>query len=89
MKLSPTQLDVLAKMRAAGGRIERWPGGFWTTPGTEAVNIADRGKDYQVPEWYAGISTLRALEKAGMVAEAERKGSRDGASFIVAYRLVS
>lgn len=78
--LSSTQLEVLAKMRAGGGRIERWPGGFWTIPGT----AFDDASGYRVPEWYAVTTTVRALAARGLIVPS---AERD-ASFVVEYRLV-
>lgn len=89
--LSPTQQDVVAKMRAAGGRIERWPGGFWTTPGT-AFTMSHGGGlgSYKVPDWWIGVRTLYALEKAGLITQSKQENARgNGRPFAVEYRLVS
>ncbi len=60
MKISPTMLDVL-KHLAGGQRLHRWPGGYWTTWPWE------RGKDFPFGEWHTDISTIRALERRGLV----------------------
>ena len=82
-KLSPTQAQAVAVIKARGGKIERWPGGFWTTPGIEF----DQRPGYRVPNWYVGAGTVKALEKLGVLRETGRKWTRDGTSFAFEYEL--
>lgn len=81
--LSDTMLVVLGQMRRAGGRIERWPGGFWTTPGTK-VEREDAG--YKIPAWWCSTQTVQALARRGVIIEDDRQANRSG-SFAVGYRL--
>ena len=85
MKLSDTMLDVVAKMRAAGGRLERWPGGFWTTPGMAVKSIS---QGYRIPVWSTSTHTVKALAARGVIAADAEQPTSTG-SFIVGYRLVS
>lgn len=71
-------------MRAGGGRIERWPGGFWTIPGTAVKSSVP----YQVPEWHAATTTVKALAARGLIVESARKPTGPDSSFVVEYRLV-
>lgn len=66
MRPSPTQLGVLIELYATGGRLERWPGGFWTTPGRESRDLGAG----RIPNWSVGTNTVRAMTKAGWL-EAE------------------
>ncbi len=87
MKLSPTMTEVLGKMRAAGGRIERWPGGFWTTPGQPFTTRDGGGGLYKVPAWWTATGTVRALADRGLIVPDAEQTNRAG-SFVVGYRLV-
>ena len=81
MTLSSTQLRVVDYLQAHGGRLLRWPGGFWTTPDTllpggsaigtvHEQRLQDGGYNYDrhgAPVWYTTIQTVRALEKRGVL----------------------
>lgn len=78
-------LDAVERMRAAGGVIERWEGGFWTTPGMAFQSRPYQGGSYRSPEWSItnGALVLRALAKRGFVVP-----SKYGApGFVVEYKL--
>ncbi|MEY2151114.1 hypothetical protein AB7849_09365 [Rhodanobacter sp. 115] len=55
-QLTPTQADLVGKVRSAGGRIEYRKGGFYTSPGVPEVRPG-------VPEWYFEWGTVNALVK--------------------------
>lgn len=78
--LSPHQLETVTRMRACDRKIERWPGGFWTTPGM-TKNL--RG----APMWYVTTQTITSLERRGVVKESKFGPSRIG-KFVVEYKLV-
>lgn len=59
-KLSATQLELVAKITAFGGRMEYRKGGFWTAPGVPEVRPG-------VPEWYFGWGTVAALQDRGIL----------------------
>lgn len=82
--LSPEMVEVVGRMRAAGGRLVRWPGGFWTTPGQPTRSSTP----YDVPVWYASTGTVQALARRGLISVDEERTSASG-SFAVGYRLVS
>lgn len=65
VKLSPTQLDLIARVRAAGGRIEYRKGGFWTAPGVLEAHAG-------VPEWHFGWQTIAALQDRGVLVLTRR-----------------
>lgn len=67
-RLSRAQREVMAKLATAQPPVlQRWPGGFWTTPG-----IATEANRPGVPVWWTGIATVRALETLGLLVRAER-----------------
>lgn len=61
VKLSKTQQESVAYIRAHGGLIERRMGGFWTTPDTPI------GSERNLDTWSIGINTVRALERKGIL----------------------
>lgn len=78
LKFSQIQQKAIAYLRENGGILERWPGGFWTVPGTpssrksfayvEGPGMTPDGPQGQaVPDWYIGTNTVRALEKKGVL----------------------
>lgn len=70
MKLSPTQEEALKMMKEkGGGRLVRWPGGFWTYPGADGKAVYGFGGffEYFRPEWSCSTNTVRALAKKGLV----------------------
>ena len=86
-RTSDTQRETITRMAAAGGTIERWDGGFWTTPGMEyemRPGYAAHIEPFRVPKWYVQVGTLRALESYGLLEVAEN-GS--GPTFALDYRL--
>lgn len=83
MKPTPTQLDLILRMLEDGRRIERLPGGFWTTPSTPR---ADKGAGYAVPAWWVGAGTVNALARAGVLEVSRRQANGHG-GFPVEYRL--
>jgi len=67
---SLAQLEVIEKLTEPGsdGVLERWPGGFWTTPGIEWRWQKDIGHEpYRLPRWYTTVHTVRAMEKKGLL----------------------
>jgi len=65
-KLSPAMQQALNFMRAHG-RLVRWPGGFWTYPECPTTRVQQsRAGVHHVPEWFAGVKTLEALEARGL-----------------------
>ena len=82
LKLTPTQADLVARVRAAGGLIERWPGGFWTTPGCSHR----KSGLYKVPDWWVGTGTIKSLVGKGVLTVSREQPARFGA-FPVEYRL--
>jgi hypothetical protein len=71
MKITNTQLSVVERMRADGGVLERWPGGFWTTPSSPVEKVDSDG--VKVPEWYVEIRTVRALVAKNLVEVTKRQ----------------
>ncbi len=74
-KPSDTQLDVLRRLVADGGVIERRPGGFWATPETAHGHHVPQGRYYKahdVPAWWASTQTIRAMEKHGWLVRTSR-----------------
>jgi hypothetical protein len=72
MKPSQTQIDVLRRIAAAGQPIVRRAGGFWS--------VADSAADTLIPrawtrgEFFVSFSTVKALEKKGLVTRVGRAG---------------
>lgn len=62
-KPTATQFIMLSRMAAAGGRIFREPGGFWTVEG-----VARTPRD--TPAWSVAVGTIRSAEEAGFVRRA-------------------
>jgi hypothetical protein len=64
---SLTQLEVIEKLTEAGsdGVLERWPGGFWTTPGMER-------ESHGWPVWSVTVQTVRAMERLGLLRRLHR-----------------
>lgn len=77
LKLSQTQMDLMAKVRAAGGRIEYRKGGFWTAPGVPEVRPG-------VPAWYFGWETIAALRDRGVLVLTRRSDRQLPAEFQLA-----
>ena len=71
MALSSTQQQAVAKIRADGGKIERWPGGFWTTPGMTFV----QRNGYRAPDWYVTVQTIAVLSRLGLLRKTKVVGS--------------
>lgn len=72
--LSATQQQVVDYLRAHGGRLTRWPGGFWTTVDTKLPGGSEIGRVngysyalHGAPAWYTTIHTVRALERKGVL----------------------
>lgn len=84
MKLSATQQGAFDRIRADGGRIERLPGGFWTTPSTP--RRPKPGAGYVVPDWSVGTQTVEALAKKGLIEES-RRAPNGHFGFAVEYRV--
>jgi hypothetical protein len=70
-ELSPSQRAALARMRAAGGALHRWPGGFWTDAPPPAGAFFVPGS--KVPAWHVTLATVRSLEQRGLAVVAERQ----------------
>jgi hypothetical protein len=66
-KPSPAQLEVILKLTEPGepGVLERWPGGFWTTPGMER-------ESHGWPVWSVTVQTVRAMERLGLLRRLHR-----------------
>ncbi len=62
MELSKSQQKAVDQLRATGGALHRWPGGYWTTEQMPA------SMSKRVPDWYVGTSTVSALEKVGAIS---------------------
>lgn len=71
-KPTEAQRDVLRNMAEHGGRIERWPGGFWTTPGMRYDLARHRGDEYHSPHWSTTVHTVNAMERKGWLRRAGR-----------------
>lgn len=61
-ELTKTQQAAVDHLRAIGGALHRWPGGYWTTEQMPA------SMSKRVPGWYVGTPTVAVLEKAGVIA---------------------
>lgn len=59
--MSPTQKKAIEHLRSAGGRLHRWPGGYWTTEQMPPDKSKAR------PDWWVGTRTVSALERAGLI----------------------
>jgi hypothetical protein len=71
-KLSPVMQEALDVIKQHGHLI-RWPGGYWTYDGVPVKRPRHQLVE-AVPEWWCGISTVKALEKRGYVRfEGHRK----------------
>jgi len=70
VKLSPTQEQAVAVISANGGKIERWAGGFWTTPGMTFVQRTG----YRAPDWYVGAPTIAVLSRLGLLRKTKVVG---------------
>jgi hypothetical protein len=66
--LSPVQQDAVDTARVSGGRLVRWPGGFWTYPG---VALAEGGSSDRVPTWHVSTNTIKGLLRRGAVVEVD------------------
>ena len=77
--LSDTQRETVRRMKDAGGKIERWPGGFWTTPG-----MTQNLRGY--PEWSVTTHTIKALVRKGVIKESKLQPVRIG-NFVVEHVL--
>ncbi len=73
-RLSKTQKAVVLKLREQGNApIVRWPGGFWTFDGCQALTGKqaelyqrdDPKRPVAIPEWSVTVQTVRALENMG------------------------
>lgn len=67
--LTLEQTRVLEHLRAHGGVLVRWRGGFWTTPDTP---VELRTGSVLIPKWYAQIQTVRAMERKGLLVRTNR-----------------
>lgn len=79
-QLTPTQQDLVRRVREGGGLIERRPGGFWTLPG-----MKDWDDRPGVPRWYQATGTVQALAKRGVLEVTKTAGNPP---FAVEYKLV-
>ena len=71
-KLSPTMQKALDAAVEHGG-LEYRKGGFWTFAGCEVGHsLPGPTGAYQVPKWYVGLTTVRALVDRGRLVVAER-----------------
>ena len=69
--LSPTMTECLAYIRDGGGEIERFPGGFWATPGEHPW------PGHSVRQHY-GTTTVQALITRGKLEYTEWKQNQTG-----------
>ena len=70
MTPSPTQRETLRRLAASESqRLERRQGGFWCLPETAE---RESGACGPVPEWSITVQTVRAMERAGWLARANR-----------------
>ena len=83
--LSPAQQKTVEYLIAHHGILIRFPGGFWTTADTPLQDgtslrmpwgvgdtAAQAITSAGVPSWWVAISTVRALEKRGMLVRMHR-----------------
>lgn len=59
--LSPTQQAAVELMRARGGRLYRWRGGYWSPIAAPAVPSVEK------PSPYVGTNTVNALRAREVV----------------------
>lgn len=70
-KLSPTQLDVVIRMRVTGRRLTRFSGGFWVLegypPGVDRFGAPMRDGDEETrgKAWYCATNTVGAMTRHG------------------------
>jgi len=69
--LSTTQHEAVLMLSRNGGRIERWPGGFWTYPGCVSSTAKGPGWTYRVPVWWVPTQTVRSLLRKGLLVHGE------------------
>ena len=87
IKLSPAQFIALLWMIKHGnGRVVRWNGGFWTVEKMQERGHFTQRDGYRVPQWYAGVGTLMALERMGLV---KREGETSSLRYWEAPRVVT
>jgi hypothetical protein len=67
MKLSPSQLNVLARLASCDEPLAYCRGGWWTTQAASR-QTQESGK---TPTWHAVKGTVRALEKMGLLKPTE------------------
>lgn len=58
--VTPTQLQVIAKLGETGSFLVRVDGGFWTYDGC-GCNAAGH------PNWWVTVQTVRAMERKGLL----------------------
>lgn len=63
--LSPTMTNALRWIKEWGGKVKRYPGGFWSSP-QAFLSVT------------FGTSTIEALVKRGVMAYSEWKDGRNG-----------
>ena len=69
VKPSPEQAEVLKRILSSGS-IERWPGGFWTTPGQSFVLRYHPA--VEIPAWSTTLQTVQAMEKRGWLVRVHK-----------------
>lgn len=55
LKLSAAMVEALDEINIHGGKLIRYQGGYWTSPGTAWAGHA--------PAWYVSTPTINALER--------------------------
>lgn len=67
VKLSPKMQEVLDILKEHK-ELVRYNGGFWSWKGVEIKRTTyNRMDNFDVPVWWCGVETLRALHKRGLV----------------------
>lgn len=88
-KVSPTMQGALDAAREHGGRLVRWPGGFWTYPDCPTRGGGSWDTDY--PTWSVAAGTIKSLLARGLVREVdwrEARGFNGPYRFAVAVEVV-
>ena len=64
-QLTEAQVDILQRIEAGGGTLHCRRGGYWTCQGV-TLDPND------VPVWYIGSHTVRAMEAQGLLQRTQR-----------------
>lgn len=70
MHLMSIEHETLLRMAQAGGELERWDGGYWTTPGQPPQEQRVWPAGFLLPRWYVSFVVVRSLEAKGLLVRA-------------------